>query len=53
MVQSGSNHVNDQLAQTLPLPFGEVLKDVTVLLMQKLEAYSQVVVLQYRFIVVH
>lgn len=42
-----SHHIDDELAETLALPFGEVLKDVTVFLVKKLEAHSQVVVLQH------
>lgn len=46
-------HVNDHLAQRLPLFFGEVLEDVAVVFLQQLESHSQVMVLQHGFIVVH
>jgi len=39
-------HINDKLAKTLALPLGEVLEDITVLLMQELKAHGEVVVLQ-------
>lgn len=48
-----SHHVDDELAETLPLSFCEVLKDVTVFLVKKLEAHGEVVVLQHRLIVIH
>lgn len=46
-------HVDDHFAQGLPLFFAEVLEDVTVVLLQKLEAYGQVVILQHRRVIVH
>lgn len=52
-ILKGPDHVNDELAEALALPFGEVLEDVTVLLVQQLEAHSQVVVLQNRLVVIH
>lgn len=42
----GPDHIDDELAKALALALGEVLEDVTVLLVQKLEAHSEVVVLQ-------
>ena len=48
-----THHVDDQLAEALPLPLGEVLEDVTVVLVEELEAHGQVVVLQHRLVVVH
>lgn len=42
-----SHHVDDHFAQRLSLFFAEVLEDVTVVLLQKLEAYSQMVILQH------
>lgn len=48
-----SDHVDDELAQALPLPLGEVLEDVTVFLVQKLEAHGEMMVLQDGLIVVH
>lgn len=48
-----SYHIYDHLAQRLPLLFAEVLEDVTIVLLQKLKAYSQVVILQHRRVVVH
>lgn len=48
-----SHHVNDHFAQRLSLLFAEVLKDVTVILLQELKADSQVVILQHRRVVVH
>lgn len=48
-----SYHIYDHLAQRLPLLFAKVLEDVTIVLLQKLKAYSQVVVLQHRRVVVH
>lgn len=39
-------HVDYKFPQALPLSLAEVLKDVTVVLVKQLEAYSQVVVLQ-------
>lgn len=47
------HHVDDELAKALALALGEVLEDVTVFLVQKLEAHSEVVVLQNGLIVVH
>lgn len=48
-----SYHVDDHLAQGLPLLLGEVLEDITVVLLQQLESYSQVMVLQHRLVIVH
>lgn len=46
-VKTGRTHyVDDELAKALALSLGEVLEDVTVFLVQQLEANSQVVVLQ-------
>lgn len=39
------HHVDDELPKALTLPLVEVLEDVTVFLVQKLEAHSKVVVL--------
>lgn len=50
---SDTYHINHKLPQALSLPFGEVLEDVTVLLMEQLKPHSQVVVLQNRLIVIH
>ena len=48
-----THHVDDQLAEALSLPLAQVLEDVTVLLVEQLEAHGQVVVLQHRLVVVH
>lgn len=48
-----AHHVDDHLAQALPLALAEVLEDVTVVLLQQLEAHSQMVVLQHRLVIVH
>lgn len=42
-----SHHIDDELAETLALSLCEVLKDVTVFLVKKLETHSEVVVLQH------
>lgn len=47
------DHVDDELAKALALALGEVLEDVTVFLVQKLEAHGEVVVLQNRLVVIH
>lgn len=47
------DHINDKLPQALSLPLAEVLKDVTVVLVEQLEADGQVMVLQHRLVVVH
>lgn len=41
------HHIDDELAKALALSLGEILKDVTVFLVQQLEADSEVVVLQH------
>lgn len=46
-------HVNHHLPERLPLFLGQVLEDVTVLLLQQFETHGQVVVLQDGFVVVH
>lgn len=46
-------HVDNKFPQALPLSLAEVLKDVTVVLMEELEAHSQVVVFQNGLVVVH
>ena len=48
-----SHHVYDHLAQRELLLLAEVGEDVTVVLLQQLEAHGQVVVLQHRLVVVH
>lgn len=48
-----SHHINDHFAQRLSLLFAKVLKDVTVVFLQKLKAHSQVVILQHRRVIVH
>jgi len=48
-----THHIDDQFPQALSLPLAQVLEDVTVLLVQQLEAHGQVMVLQHRLIVVH
>lgn len=50
---SSSYHIYDHFAQRLSLLFAEVLKDVTVVFLQKLKANSQVVILQHRRVIVH
>lgn len=50
---SHTHHVDDELAETLPLSFGEVLENVTVFLVEEFEAHRQVMVLQNRLVVVH
>lgn len=45
---SFAHHVDDHLAQALPLALAEVLEDVTVVFLQQLEAHGQVVILQHR-----
>ena len=50
---SPPHHVYDHPAEALLLLLAEILEDVTVFLLQQLEAYGQVVVLQHRLIVVH
>lgn len=52
-VISISHHIDDHLAQGLPLLFAEVLEDVAVVFLQKLKANSQVVVLQHGRVIVH
>ena len=51
--RQAAHHVDDHLAKRLPLFLGEVLEDVTVVLLQQLEAHGQVMVLQDRRVVVH
>ena len=48
-----AHHVDDHLAQALPLALAEVLEDVTVVFLQQLEAHGQVVILQHRLVIVH
>lgn len=48
-----AHDVDDELAKALALTLGEVLEDVTVFLVQELEANREVVVLQNGLIVVH
>lgn len=50
---SVSYHVYDHFAQGLSLLLAEVLEDVAVVFLQKLEADSQVVILQHRRVIVH
>lgn len=46
-------HVNHHLPEGLALLLGQVLEDVTVLLLEQFEAHGKVVVLQHGFVVVH
>lgn len=46
-------HVDYKFPQALPLSLAQVLKDVTVVLVEELEAHGQVVVLQNGLIIVH
>lgn len=50
---AGTYHVDNHLAQTLPLLLREVVEHAAVFLLHELEAYRQVMVLQHRFVVVH
>lgn len=47
ILKLGPYHIDDELAKALALPLGKVLENVTVFLVQKLEAHGEVVVLQY------
>lgn len=48
-----THHIDDKFSQALSLPLAEVLKDVTVVLMKKLEAHSKVMVLQHGLVIIH
>lgn len=48
-----SYHVDHHLPERLTLFLGQVLEDVTVLLLKQFETHSKMVVLQDRFVVVH
>lgn len=48
-----AHHVDDHLAQALPLALAEVLENVAVVFLQQLEAHGQVVILQHRLVIVH